>query len=120
MKWKKQYDKRNCGQIAVAVITGKSLRKVYEIIGHDKATSTKDLAKALRKFGYSCPNRLKRLKEKPKLAIAKLSHKLRSGWHWIVIDRNKIYDGNYGTKNGTVKWKQGHKVTSYLPIKKRK
>jgi len=76
MKWKKQYDKRNCGQIAVAVITGQPLREVYEIIGHDGGTKTKDLARALRKFGYSCPNKLKKLKEKPKLAIGKLNHKL--------------------------------------------
>lgn len=119
-KWLKQYHKRNCGQIAVAVITGKSVREIYKIIGHDHGTKTKDLVKALRKLGYSCPARLKCLKERPKLAIAKLDHKLRRGWHWVVIDGYKIYDGHYGTKNGTVKWKQGHRITSYLPIKKRK
>lgn len=118
IKWKKQYNKNNCGQIAVSVITGKSLREVYKVIGHDGGTKTIALTKALKYFGYDCPNKLKTLKEKPKLAIAKLSHKLRYGWHWVVIDKDRIYDGAAGNKKGQVNWKRGHKITSYLPIKK--
>jgi len=120
MKWLKQYNKPNCGQIALAVITKKSVRQIYKLIGHDHNTKTKELAKVLRKLGYKCPNRLKIFKEKPKLAIGKLCHKLRKhNWHWVVIYNNKIYDGVNGTKNGNVKWKRGYKITSYLAIKRK-
>ncbi len=119
-KWRKQGYKPNCGQIAVAVITGKSLREVYNVIGHDYSTRTKDLARALRFFGYDCPDRLRRLKERPKLAIAKLTLPKSSGWHWVVIDGDKIYDGINGTANGKVIWETGKRITSYLPIEKKK
>ena len=118
MKWKKQHNKPNCGQIALAVITNKPLREIYKIVGHDNYTKTKDLVKALRKLGYTCPSRLKTLKESPELAIAKVSHKLKYNWHWVVVDKDKIYDGVYGTSSGKVKWKRGHKITSYLCINK--
>jgi hypothetical protein len=120
-KWIKQGSKRNCGQIAVAVITGESLEKVSYVIGHDHGTKTKELAKALRFFGYDCPDRLQRLKERPKLAIAKLSTYGKSSWHWVVIDGDKIYDGVNGTESGTVNWTWSNckRITSYLPIKKR-
>jgi len=118
MKWIKQYNKPNCGQIAVAVISNKSVREIYKLIGHDGYTGTKDLTKALRKLGFKCPNKLRRLNKRPKLAVAKLSHPLAHSWHWVVISNNKIFDGNYGNKSGKVNWKKGWKITSYLPIKK--
>ena len=118
MRWlKQQKGSKNCGQIALAVITGKSVKSIEKLMGHNQATVTKDLVKVLRKLGYKCPNRLKCLKEKPVLAIAKLTHKLRYGWHWIVIYNDEIFDG---VLQGDKKWKQGHKITSYLPIEKRK
>ena len=116
-KWIKQPNKPICGQVAIAVVIGKSLKEIIKIFGHEHGTKTKELVKVLRKFGYSCPNKLKRLKQKPELAIGKLKHKLKKGWHWVVIDRDKIYDGVRGTKAGKVKWKRGYKITSYLPIK---
>ena len=119
MKWIKQPRKPICGQVAVAVITGKPLKEIFKIIGHKHGTKTRELAKVLRKLGYTCPYRLKILKQKPKLAIAKLKHKLRRGWHWVVIDGDKIYDGVNGIKSGKVKWKRGYKLTSYLPIEKK-
>jgi len=93
-KWIKQDKRRCCGQIAVAVITGRSLKYIIKLIGHDHGTQTRELARVLWKLGYKCPSRLKRLKERPKLAIAKLSHKLRHGWHWVVIDRKKFMMGS--------------------------
>lgn len=75
MKWKKQYNKPNCGQIAVSVITGKPLKEVYKIIGHDSWTSTKDLTRALYFLGWDSSHKLIRLKknDRPQLAIGKLS-----------------------------------------------
>lgn len=110
--------KKNCGVIAVAVIANIPVNVAAEHIGKDGATTTKQIVKALRKLGYKCPDRL-RAKPKPELAIAKLiDPKRKSGWHWVVVDGDKIYDGINGNADGTVNWKDGWRMTSYLSISK--
>lgn len=116
-RWKKQPNKPICGQVAVSVIANCSIKKAIEVVCKKGRTKTKDLAKGLRKLGFKCPLRLQRLKEKPELAIAKLkNHKYN--WHWVVIYKDKIFDGTYGDKFGNVNWKKNWRITSYLPIKK--
>ena len=123
-QWIKQPEGKNvCGQIAVAVIAGITLEEAIKLTGKKGCTKTKDLVKALRKLGFECPDRCKRM-EKDRLykdlAIAKLFLPTRkSGWHWIVIENYKIFDGINGNTNGSVMWPDGWKVTSYLPVKQR-
>lgn len=119
LQWHGQYKKRNCGQIAVAVVTGKSVEEIEAHFGHDTGTKTKDLKRALDYYGYTIPNRLKRLKEAPDFCIAKLQHPLRKSWHWVVIHEDKIYDGVWGNETGTVSWLRGYKITSFLPIERK-
>ena len=112
----------NCGPIAVAVIAGVTLDEAIAAIGKNGSTTTKQLARGLRNLGYRCPDRCKRitLMTPPiSLAIGQLHDpKRKSGWHWVVIDGDKIYDGVNGKSNGTVNWKPGWKITSYLPVTK--
>ena len=116
IKWLKQIKKKNCGQLAVAMVTGKSIEKVENYFGHDHGTKSKDLAAALKHFGFSCSNRLLVMKERPICAIAKLKYPSKSGWHWVVVYKDKIYDGVWGQPDGTVEWPRGAKLTSYIPI----
>ena len=107
----------NCGVIAVAIIADCSIKKAEEAIGLKGRTSTTDLAKGLKKLGFKCPSRLKVLKNKPELAIGKLKNdKWGNHWHWVVIYKDKIFDGNYGNRLGKVKWGKDWRITSYLPI----
>ena len=116
-KWKKQPNKPICGQVAVSVIANCSIEKAIRAVGKTGRTKTVDLVRGLRKLGFTCPSRLQILKEKPELAIAKLkNHKYN--WHWVVIYKDKIFDGIYGDRFGNVKWKKWWRITSYLPIKK--
>lgn len=120
-KWIEQKPgKKNCGVIAVAVIAEVSVGLAAEKIGKDGATSTKQLVKGLRALGWDCPDRLQRI-PRPPLAIAKMVNPKvhRSGWHWVVVDGDKIYDGINGKPDGTVDWPTGTKMTSYLPVTKR-
>ena len=121
MRWRKQKSNNpNCGIIAVAVIANCSIKKAIEAIGSDGETSTEDLAKGLRKLGFKCPNKLKVFKKNiPKLAIAKVSIPDTHHWHWVAIYNDKIFDGVNGNKNGNVFWRNGWRMTSYLPIEKR-
>ncbi len=117
MKWIQQPPKPICGQVAVAVIADISLEESIKVVGKKGSTTTKDLVKALRKLGYKCPDRCKKM-PKPKLAIGQLHRKNFSGWHWVVVSDNKIYDGINGNPDGTVSWPLDWRITSYLPITK--
>lgn len=120
-KWIRQpLDKKICGQIAVAVIAECSVEEAIVAIRKISYTKTVDLARGLRRLGYSCPDKLKVMKHPPKLGIGKLSYPRKRNWHWVVFDGRKIFDGINGNENGTVNWQEGWKVTSYLPIKKDK
>lgn len=112
-------NKKNCGVIAVAVVASIPVNVAAERIGKDGATTTKHLVKALRKLGYKCPKRLK-VMPRPPLAIAKLTDpKRKGGWHWVVVEGDKIFDGINGKPDGTVDWGKGWRMTSYLPITER-
>lgn len=52
------------------------------------------------------------------LAIAQVHDPKRHGWHWVVIDGYKIFDGVNGNSSGSVIWNDNWKITSYLPITK--
>jgi len=118
-KWIRQLpNKKNCGVIAVAVIADVSLSVAETAIGKKGSTTTKDLARGLRALGFDCPDRCQKI-PRPPLGIGHLSDpKRKSGWHWVVVDGDKIYDGIFGEPNGTVKWKKGWMITSYLPVTK--
>ena len=114
---KQEPKKKNCGVIAVAVIAEVSVALAAEKIGKDGSTTTKQLVKGLRALGYKCPDRLRVLKSPPSLAIAKMVTPTRkSGWHWVAIENEKIFDGINGRPDGTVMWDTGWKITSYLPV----
>lgn len=109
---------RCCGHIAVAVIAGISLEESKKIINRRGGTSTKHLAMALRKLGFQCPDRCRKM-PRPPLGIGQLHKgKKKRSWHWVVVDGDKIYDGLYGNPDGTVNWKEGWGITSYLPVTK--
>ena len=103
----------------MAVITGCSIKKATKAIGLEKYTNTKELANGLRKLRFKCSSRLKVLKNKPKVAIAKLKYPGTKKWHWVVIYKDKIFDGVYGDKFGKVKWERGWRITSYLPVERK-
>lgn len=105
----------------MAVIAGITLEKSIEAIGKKGCTATKHLVNGLRKLGYECPNRCRKLKlPLPELAIAKMTHPGRkSGWHWVAIAEGRIYDGVFGREDGTINWPPGAKMTSYFPVTKK-
>ena len=113
---KQEPHKKNCGVIAVAVIANVPVNVAAEHIGKDGATTTKQLVKGLRSLGFKCPDRCKKM-PRPPLGIAQMhdDHR-RSGWHWVVVDEDKVFDGLNGKPDGTVDWEKWWKITSYLPV----
>jgi hypothetical protein len=118
LKWMKQPEGSNlCGQIAVTVLANIPLDDAIKLVGKKGCTTTKRIAKALRKVGFQCTDRLCR-KPRPELGLGKLTYPKKQKGHWVVIQGDKIYDGIYGKPDGTVYWKPGWKLTSYLPLTK--
>jgi hypothetical protein len=121
MRFIRQKSMRNCGQIAVAMLVDRPLEDIAEVISHNHGTRTKELVRALRHFGYTCPDRMKR---KPvDFGLAQLHSPDRSGWHWIAIGEGKVWDGN---SLGPIsldeykKWdlRPDQRITSFLPVTK--
>jgi hypothetical protein len=125
MTWIEQPKKsRICGHIAVAVITGKTVLEIINFIGNRNGTKTKQLAKALRNYGFQCPDKCRKM-PRPKLGIAQVHFKSRklnktwsNNWHWVAVSDDKIYDGSFGKPDGTVDWPKDWKMTSFLPVTK--
>jgi hypothetical protein len=54
---------------------------------------------------------------RPPLGLGKLKDPKRNGgWHWVVVDGDKIFDGVNGKPDGTVDWLKDWRITSYLPV----
>lgn len=115
-QWIKQLPNTNtCGQVAVAVLAGITLQESIKLFGKKGCTKTKDVVKVLRKLGFECPGRCRKM-PKPSLGIAQVHRPEHSGWHWVVVDGDKIFDGVNGDSQGNVRWYNTWKMTSYLPV----
>lgn len=114
---------RNCGQIAVANLTGEELDYIEKLVGHNGGTKTVHLAKVLRKLGLACedklvpvhpvhPGLLNNGEFIPTLALAKLSRGTGKRWHWVAVVDGVVLDG----QNPTLNWGGEWKITSYLRV----
>lgn len=136
MQFIEQKRKRNCGQIAVAALTGAPLEKVHQLVGHMHGTRTWELSIALERLGYESPMRACPVAWQKALAtfwdcfgIAQVHQEGRAGWHWVAIGKDDsghtcVYDGN---RSGPmelaaymryIEKAEGAQITSFLPVKK--
>ena len=124
-KFHKQYDRGNCGQIAVAVLTGKTVEQIEAIIGHRHGTRTKELRNALISQGYTCPERRPVVKEFPGAFAFGIIHLRengkKSGGHWVAVAYGEAWDGtaggpmltcDYAVLVGQCSWH----ITAYMPV----
>ena len=116
--WKKQDDNNSCGQLAVSIIVKKPVKEIYKLLkGYKSYTNAKIIIALLRYYGIRCDSNLQ-FTRKSDLAICKLTDtKDKNGYyHFIVIWKDKIFDGANGYRNGTVRWEKHWKITSYINI----
>lgn len=97
MKFYSQTDKRNCGQIAVAAITERTVEEIEQIVGHNHGTKTKELIAALHACGFECGKRCARavIVSPHAFGIAQLHSPDRAGWHWVAVGEGKFWDGHF-------------------------
>lgn len=120
-----------CGQTCLAMITGKPVEDIIELIGTKKGTSTKRILNSLSILGFNHSGRLipRRTQPLPSLAICKIRREWnKSGnWHWVVLCNGMIYDPDPVTLDKTYNitsvedydamcQKRRTKFTSYITI----
>jgi hypothetical protein len=105
------------------MVGGITLEKAIEIIGHDRGTCTKEVARALRKVGARVPrNRLVRFScgPLPRRCVMKVWFEdTKERWsHWILHWDGFDYDPS---NSGRACWiNRNPRLTSYLEISPRR
>lgn len=86
-----------CGQAVLAMLSGKSVEEIFEVVKTEKETTLNDMKSALRflQIGYK-DNRteVKNKSELPDIAI--LSLETPKCWHWSLYFKGVFYDPEYG------------------------
>ncbi len=112
-----------CGQACCAMLTGMELEDVCREFGHSHASYTREMVSFLRRHGFDCPDKLRRLKVgelPPDLSIVKMRIGDRVDGHVVVYHEGICYDPSLGKRlpREYAKFNEYGKVrlTSYLPL----
>lgn len=109
-----------CGQACVATIAGVSIEESIKAFdGTRGKTRTKQVAKALRKFGIECGDRLIRLSgkvNKTSFCMVRLHFNNAKHTHWTMYSNGLFYDPDFGILRA---YPERVRQTSFLPIKPR-
>lgn len=127
MRWIKQHNYRNCGQIAVAVLAEVPLKQVESLFGHHHSSYTRELVSALRELGFECPDRRKAVRKWPAEDFFGIVH-IRAkgdqrGGHFVAIAKGKAWDGCATRSMKFSEWIEkelsaGWRITAILPVEK--
>lgn len=127
MRWIKQHNHRNCGQIAVAVLTGASLKKIESMFGHHHGSYTRELVAVLRELGFKCPDRRKSTRKWPTKDFFGIIHIReqgdKRGGHYVAVANGKVWDGCATKPMKLPEWIveeiiRGWRITATLPVEK--
>lgn len=112
----------NCGQIAVAVITGHDYKEIVRYVGHENGTRSRDLVRALRRAGFTAPSRcivLTKDRELPTNSIVRVRREKQTMSHWVAVSNGIVYDGNWGRPLPRKEWQKlwnDCRFTSFIPV----
>ena len=122
---------RQCGQHCLAMLTGKSVEEIIEIIGTSKGTTVKQIVQSLNDMQIQNSERLisRRKQPMPTVAICKVRREWNKsgGWHWVLLYDGNIYDPDPSEIMGlqgvmsleafdSAMYKSKRKLSSYIKI----
>lgn len=90
-------DPLQCGQAVLAMLTGKSVEEIIEIVGTKRETKLKDMFECLQHFGIEYNRERRQADSKddlPKVCI--LSLETPRCWHWSLYADGVFYDPEHG------------------------
>lgn len=113
-----------CGQYCLAMLTGKSVEEIIEIIGTSKGTTVKQIIQSLNDMQLQNSERLisRRKQPMPTVAICKVRREWnKSGnWHWVLLYDGNIYDPLRGVMTletfDSEMYNSKRKLSSYIKI----
>lgn len=86
-----------CGQAVLAMLSGKSVREVVEIVGTERETTLKDMFSALDKMGIAYNPVRHEAADKTELPpICILSLETPRCWHWSLYRDGVFLDPEHG------------------------
>ncbi len=86
-----------CGQAVIAMLTGKSVEEVIEVVGTERETTLNQMFNALDFYGISySKERIFEDKKQNLPNICLLSLETPRCWHWSLYFFGKFYDPEHG------------------------
>lgn len=100
IKYIKEPDSLQCGQAVLAMLTGKTVAEIIEIVKTERETKLKDMFYCLDEFSIEYDRDRKQVENKaelPKVCI--LSLETPRCWHWSLYADGFFYDPEHGVLN---------------------
>ncbi len=93
VKYIKEPTDLQCGQAVLAMLTGKTVEEIVNLLKNERETTLKEMFFALDYYGIfydKTRNEAKSIEDLPKVAI--LSLETPRCWHWSLWCEGKVYD----------------------------
>lgn len=97
IRYVKQPNAYWCGQACVAMLAGVPVEEVVSVMGNDKGTGKKDIARALDHYGIRQAKTMTKADNAtvlPRTCILKVL--MPKYGHWVLYDDGKYYDPEFG------------------------
>lgn len=97
IKYIKEPDSLQCGQAVLAMLTGKSVEEIIDVVGTERETKLKDMFDCLDKFAIEYDSKRKQAfckNDLPRVCI--LSLETPRCWHWSLYADGVFYDPEHG------------------------
>ncbi len=89
-----------CGQAVLAMLSGRDVYDIIDLVGTERETTLKDMKSALSALDIKCSDTRNEVTNKQDLPpVALLSLETPKCWHWSLYIGGKFYDPEYGVLN---------------------
>lgn len=86
-----------CGQAVLAMVTGRSVAEICELLHNDRETDLKEMRFALEAFGFRLAEKREQVSSPDELApLCLLSLETPRCWHWSLFCEGVFYDPEHG------------------------
>lgn len=110
-------DRLQCGQAVLAMLSGRSIDDIINLVGTERETTLNDMKRAFEMLGISYENERRQAQNKNDLPqVALLSLETPKCWHWSLYYGGRFYDPEYGVLDDfppskrRYYWKLGEKI----------
>ena len=89
-----------CGQAVLAMVTGRPVAEICELLGNDRETDLKEMRSVLGRFGFALAEKREQVDTKDQLdELCLLSLETPRCWHWSLFYRGVFYDPEHGVSD---------------------